>query len=179
MMQIANTYTRALYELAKEEGITDTLLQQLEVLRDAFDGEPDFCRLLSASNIGKEERIGVLEESFRGKVHPYLLSFLKLLTERGYVRRFAAFCRAFRDMYNEDHGILQVKAVTATALSEAQRKKLTGKLSVLTGKTVELLCRVDPEVLGGVRLDYDGKRLDGTVRSRLEGLSASLKNTVI
>ena len=49
----------------------------------------------------------------------------------------------------------------------------------LTDKTVELTNRIDPACLGGVRLDYDGKRVDGTVRSRLDAIHNMLKNTVL
>ena len=69
-------------------------------------------------------------------------------------------------------------AVTAVALTQEQHARLTEKLTQLTGKTVELENKVDPAVLGGVRLDYDGKRVDGTVQSRLDSVRDLLKNTV-
>ena len=64
-------------------------------------------------------------------------------------------------------------------LNQAQTQKLTAKLSELTGKTVQLTNHVDPEILGGVRLDYDGKRLDDTVSHRLEAVRSLLRNTVL
>lgn len=178
MTQIANAYAQGLYTLAKEEMLTEEVLQQLQVLREAFEQTPDFCRLLSTPNISKAERLDVVDRSFRGKVHPYVLNFLKILTERGYAAHFSGCCDAFRDLYNEDHGILPVQAVTALPLNPEQTVKLTEKLAAITGKTVELTNKVDPACLGGVRLDYDGKRVDGTVKSRLDGMAAALKNTV-
>ena len=75
--------------------------------------------------------------------------------------------------------MLPVKAVTAVPMTEDQIARLTEKLAKITGKTIEVQCRVDPAVLGGVRLDYDGKRVDGTVQSRLDAVSNLLKNTVL
>jgi len=179
MTQIANAYAQGLYSLAKDEALTEIFLEQLQVLQAAFEREPMFCRLLSTPNLSKEERLSVLDNSFRDKVHPYVLNFLKILTERGYAAHFSDCCKAFRNQYNEDHGILPVTAVTAVPLTPEQTEKLIGKLAAITGKTVELTNRLDPACLGGVRLDYDGKRLDGTVKNRLEGMAALLKNTVI
>ena len=176
MTQIGNTYAQGLYALAKDEGLSETVLQQLDMLKTAFAEEPDFCRLLSTPNLSKEERLAVLDNSFRGKVHPYVLNFLKILTERGYMGHFADCCRAYRAQYNQDNGILPVTAVTAVELSRSQRDKLLEKLEAITGKTVELINRIDPDCLGGVRLDYDGKRVDGTVKNRLDSLAALLKN---
>ena len=65
------------------------------------------------------------------------------------------------------------------ALSPAQAEKLTAKLCQITGKQVKLHNRVDPQVLGGVRLDYDGKRLDDTVSHRLDAVRSLLKDTVL
>ena len=179
MSQIATNYAQALYDLAKEENLTETVLQQLTALQQAFAEEPGFLRLMMAANLAKEERCRILDDSFRGKVEPYVLNFMKILTEKGYMRSFADCAKAYRDFYNADHGILQVKAVTAVALTDDQKVRLTGKLEKLTGKSIDLQCRVDPTVMGGVRLDYDGKRVDGTVQTRLDTVSKMLKNTVL
>ena len=179
MTEVANVYGEALYGLAKEEGLTQTILHQLKTLEGCFAQEPGYLRLLGAHNLPKAERCQILDECFRGKVEPYVLNFLKILTERGYAKCFFDCCKAYRQMYNEDNGILPVEAVTAVALTQEQFARLQEKLEKLTGKTVELTNRVDPAVLGGVRLDYDGKRVDGTVSSRLDTIRDLLKNTVL
>lgn len=179
MTQIGIVYGQALYSLAKEEGLDKQILDELQILQAGFSQEPGFIRLLCAPNLTKEERCGILDESFRGNVQPYVLNFLKLLTEKGYARHFGDCCSAYHESYNEDNGILPVKAVTAVPLSEEQRAKLADKLARITGKTIELENRVDPAVLGGVRLDYDGLRVDDTVSHRLEAVRSMLKNTVL
>lgn len=179
MSQAATTYAQALYDLAKEEGLTDVIGSQLDVLSQSFEQEPDFLRLMAAANLSKQERCQILDDSFRGKTEPYVLNFMKILTEKGYMRHFGDCAKAYRQIYNADHGIVPVRAVTAVPMTEDQLTRLTKKLEQLTGKTIDLSCRVDPEVLGGVRLDYDGKRVDGTVRSRLDAVDKMLKNTVL
>ena len=179
MSQIASTYAQALYDLAKEEDLTGEVLQQMNALQDAFREEPEYLRLMTAASLSKEERCGILDEAFRGKVQPYVLNFMKILTEKGYMGHFTDCAKAYRDAYNADHGILPVRAVTAVAMTREQILRLTEKLEKITGKTIDLSCRIDPAVLGGVRLDYDGKRVDGTVQTRLDTVSKLLKNTVL
>ena len=179
MSQVGTVYAQALYSLTKEENCSEAVLQELAVLNESFEQEPKFLHLLSAPNLSKEERCGILDQSFRGKVHPYVLNFLKILTEKGYMRRFSDCCKAFRQLYNEDHGILEVFAYTAIPLTDDQKERLSQKLQAVTGKTIDLINRVDPGCLGGVRLDYDGKRVDDTVSHRLGSIAALLKNTVL
>ena len=179
MTQIGINYAYALYDLATEENQTEQILQQLQSLNESFAAEPVFLRLLSAPNVPKEERCEVVDKSFRHKVHPYVLNFLKILTERGYARYFSDCCKAFEERYNADNGIMPVCAVTAVPLNPDQSARLAEKLQTITGKIVKIQNRVDPACLGGVRLIYDGKQVDGTVQSRLDAIGSLLKNTVL
>ena len=179
MTEVATTYGQAMYDLARDEGKSQTILAELSALDQSLKAAPEFLQLLSAPNIPKEERVQILDDSFRGKIDPYVLNFLKVLTEKGYMRHFSGCCQFFRQQYNKDNGIVPVVAYTAVPLSDELRRKLTAKLSTVTGKTIELDCRIDPETLGGVRLDFDGKQVDGTVRRRLEDIRGILKNTVL
>ena len=179
MSHAAGVYGQGLYALAKEEALEEAILQELDLLKTAFAEEPDFIKLLSSANVPKAERLTVIDSSFRGKVQPYVLNFLKLLTEKGYIAHFADCCETYRDLYNEDRGILQVQAVSAIELTENQKQQLTDKLSAITGKTIDLVCKVDKSVLGGIRLNYSGMQVDGTVQSRLQAIEKRLKNTVL
>ena len=74
---------------------------------------------------------------------------------------------------------MRVTAVTAVALTDSQSARLTEKLSRSTGKQVILHNRVEPGVLGGVRLDYDSQRLDDTVSHHLDAVRELLSKTVL
>ncbi len=179
MTQIGSSYAQALYDLAKEENLTRQFLEELNALDGGISDEPTFLRLLAAPNLSKETRCQILDDSFRNRVHPYILNFLKILTEKGYIRNFSDCCRAYREQYNEDNGIISVCAVTAIELSDDQKSRLVEKLSQITGKTILLTNQIDSECIGGVRLDYNGKRVDGTVQNRLLSVQKLLKNTVL
>ena len=179
MIKIGSVYGEALYELAKEENLSADIGAQLKVLKVSFQQEADFIKLLSTPSLTKAERCQILDNSFRGEVHQYILNFMKILTEKGYMRYFSDCATAYMNRYNQDNGILPVTAVTAVALSAEQTEKLSAKLANITGKHIELINRIDPSCLGGVRLDYDGQRLDDTISHRMETVRDMLKNTVL
>ena len=179
MTEAGTVYGGALYDLAAAEELSGEILGQLQVLSESFAEEPAFLKLLCAHSLPKTERCKIIDDSFAGKVHPYVVNFLKLLTEKGYVRHFADCYAAYRMRYNADHNILPVTAVSAVALSDGQAARLTAKLEEQTGKRIELTNRVDPEVLGGIRLDFDGKCVDDTLAHRLESIRSLLNNTIL
>lgn len=77
---------------------------------------------------------------------------MKILCEKGTLRELPGCARAYRVRYNQAHGILEAAATTAVAMTEQQVKSLHEKLEKLTGKTIDLKTKVDPAVLGGIRL---------------------------
>lgn len=179
MTQTAKYYGDALYELARDEHLDTSILEQMTAVSTAFRTEPDYLKLLASPSISKQERCRVLKSDFAALLQPYLLNFLMLLTERGAIREYFGCCEEYRKRYNQDHGILEVKALTAIPLSEALTRKLTAKLSAVTGKTIALSNYVDDSVLGGVRLEMDGTQLDGTIRRKLDEIRENLNSTVL
>ncbi len=176
MTAVAREYAEALYGLARDEGVSDRIREELRALRDPIGENAAYLRLLGAPNIAREERCGLLRDCLQGRVHPYVLNFLRLLTEKGAIRHFSECCDAYQALYNEDHDILVVRCVRAVPLTRAQRLRLTERLERLTGKRVELTCALDAACLGGLRLDYDGLRLDDTVRHRLDVMRERILN---
>ena len=179
MTQVGTVYGQALYTLAQEENLSQQLLQELTILQECFDAEPQYMQLLSCVAVPKPERCQLLDESMGNEVHPYLLNFLKILVEKGNIRHFKDCHEAYRASYYRDNGILPVTAVTALPLSQDQTQRLCQKLSSITGKEILLSNQVEPALGGGVRLDYDGKQLEDSISHRLDNIRQLLKNTIL
>ncbi len=179
MNRATKNYADALFEVAYEEEIDDLLLNQFSDVRRLFDENPDYVKLLYAPNIAKAERTALLDEALSGRIHPYLLNFLKLLCENGYIYDYGYCETRYRTYYNTIHGIIAGVAITAVPLKPEQMEKLRARLYQISGKTVDLINRVDPSVLGGIRLEYEGVELDGTVRQRLDGIEKTLLDAVL
>ena len=174
MTQGQKEYGGALYDLAAEEKCEDEVQQSLLAALDVLDGAPAYEKLLANPALALDTRLGLLDEAFRGGVHPYVLNFLKILCERSALGALRGCAAQYRARLYEARGILPVTAESAVALSEAQKTSLKEKLQKLTGKTVLLETAVDASLLGGVRLRYDGKELDGSAAGRLSALRNAL-----
>ena len=179
MSEAAKEYGRALADLAAEENIDAQILEESRALRAVLEENPAYVRLLCSPDIAKSERTALLDEAFGGRIHRHLLNFMKLITERGYAYQSAAFLREYENIYCERHGIVTADVQSAVPLSEEQKARLTAKLSALTGKTVELVCKVDPALIGGIRLTVNNTLFEGSVRAGLDQMRASLASLTI
>ena len=100
MTTATSVYGQSLYDLAAEEGLSEEILKQMEAVQAIFKENPDYITLLLEPSIPRRERLGLLEEAFKGQVHPYLQNFLMILLENSLLRGFSACCRTYRESYN-------------------------------------------------------------------------------
>ena len=68
---------------------------------------------------------------------------------------------------------------SAVTLTDEQMAALKDKLEKISGKTVTLTQKTDPTVLAGLKVELEGRQLDGTVKSRLDGLSRKLNELIV
>ena len=178
MTQTARIYGDGLYELAAEESLSETILEEGNAVRQLLKDNPDYLRLLAEPSVPKQERLGLLDQAFAGSLSGYLLNFLKILCENHILAEFAGCMEEFRQRYNRDHGIAQAVVTSAVALSDAQAAALKAKLESVSGKHIELTQIVKPSVMGGLRVELEGRLMDGTLSGKLAGLQRRLKATV-
>lgn len=179
MTDVKQEYGGALYLLCEEEHLSEICLRELASVRKLFDENTDYIRLLEAPTVTFAEKAGILDEAFSQNVHEYVLNFLKILTENNYISAFGACCDEFEQRYNADRNISIAKVTSAVALTEEQQERLCDKLQAKVGKTVILQCETDPTLLGGLRVEIDGRLIDGTVKNKIDSIRDNLKKTVI
>ena len=154
-------------------------MEQMNEIRQLFRDNPDYVKLLGEPSIPKKERTDMIEAAFGAQAERYLVNFLKLLCERNILMEYAGCCEEFTRRYNADHNIAEAVVTSAVTLSGEQMAALKAKLEKISGKTVSLIQKKDPTVLAGLRVELEGKQLDGTVQGRLSGISRKLNELIV
>lgn len=176
MTQTAKVYGSGLYDLAMEEGLVEVLMEQLKGVRTLFRENPDYIKLLGEPSIPKAERVNLIETAFGAGIEHYLLNFMKLLCEHNIIREFFGCCDEYTRRYNVDHNIIEAVVYSALPLTEAQAEALEARLEKMSNKTVLMTRKIDTSVVAGLRVEMDGKQLDGTLKGRMSGLSKKLQD---
>ena len=174
MTGLAKEYGNGLYELASDENLREQLHDELREIAALMEAQPDFIRLLSSRAIERDVRLKVVDDTFAGRVHPYIVSFMKLMVEKERIGVFEDCVKWFHQRYNDDFGIIEADVTSAVPLSQSDFDALKAKLDQMSGKNVSLVCRVDPAVLGGVRVEMEGRRYDNTIQNKLGRMRQSL-----
>ncbi len=168
MTNIYREYAEALFSLAMEEGNPEQVGAALGEMENALEENPDFLRLLSSPAIPRHERMKALSAAFEGRMPLSALTAIRLMISRGHAAGVPQMMAEWKRMLLEKRGEGIARVITAVPLTDKQREALETKLGRRFGKKMTLECRVDPGMLGGVRVEAEGRVMDGTLKNRLE-----------
>lgn len=175
---LAHRYARALLEVVVETKADGQAVRaDLDAAARMFQDHPELLRVLQNPAVGAEAKKKVLSAVW-ATVAPLGLTerLVDLLVARDRLPLLRGIAEAYAGIWNERRGFVAAEAVTALALSGPQRDALVEALRKGSGLAIDLLERVEPEVLGGLLVRLGGKTYDGTVRGRLGALRALLQS---
>ena len=171
-------YGEALFSLAEELGETEAVKRDAELLASVIASSPEYLKVLDSPALSREERLGLIDGSF-SSLNKSLVNTAKLLTERRLAHALPKVIDAFVSTYEKSRGIERVEVISAIPLTDAQKSRLKEKLEGITKKQIIINNTHDPSLLGGMKLRYMGKELDGSIKSKLDGFEKSLSELVI
>ena len=167
MVQTEREYAVALFSLAEDTQTAVEYMDALYTVKQLLEENPEYIEFLSSPAIELSERIDSIEEAFGASMPEYVVSFLKLLCENGRVRTIYDCIEEFAVLVMASSNRTKAEISSAVELSVKQKEEICKKLEKLTGKAIEPVYIIDESLIGGVKIDVDGKTYDGSIRHRL------------
>jgi ATP synthase F1 delta subunit len=167
--ELAQVYSRALFEVAQEQGKLDEIREQLGQFADAVNENHELQVFLFSPYFSTEEKKEGLGKIVDG-ADEHFLNFLELLAEKHRLPVIFRIRRGYDELWAKENKLLEVNVTSAVELDEKLVKQIGDEIEKQTGQKVELESRVDPDVLGGLVLQVGNVVLDASVRNRLEKL---------
>jgi F-type H+-transporting ATPase subunit delta len=173
---LAGRYASALFDLASENGTVTAVESDLETLAKALAESPEFAALTTNPKVGRADAAGALAALAKAmKLSPLTANFLGVLANNRRLAKLPDVIRAFRTIAAAQRGELTAEVTSAHPLTDAQVETLRGKLTQREGRTVKLTTKTDPDLLGGLVVTLGSKRIDASIRTRLNTLAQAMK----
>jgi F-type H+-transporting ATPase subunit delta len=171
----ARRYARALFALAREEDRVDPVRAELDALTQLLEENTELRRaIFRPLHPGAERRAVLQAVCERLGSSSTVRNFCAFLVDQRRVIDLDGICQAYRQLADAASGRTHARVVSASPLRDEQRERLRRTLSTRTGKQVEFEESVDPSLLGGAVATVGGLVFDGSLRTQLEQLRASL-----
>ena len=169
MEEIAEVYSRALFDVAKEKDTLDEIHDELGQFVEELDENRDLQVFFFSPYFSSQEKKDGIGKMISGADENFV-RFLELLAERHRMPAVFRIKRDFDALYAEERKLLPVTITSAIELDKSLVKEIRKKIEEQTDRKVDLTTKVDPNVLGGLVLRVGNIVMDGSIRARLERL---------
>jgi F-type H+-transporting ATPase subunit delta len=140
-----------------------------------METHPQFRGFLNSPRIGRTDKIAIAEKLFSDRITSLSMGMLRMILNRGREQEFNGIREEYVLLRREEGNVLYAQVISAADLDSSQRLAIVEKLQTQSGKKVEADFKVDPTLIGGVRVALGDYVLDGSVRGSLNRLRDKLK----
>ncbi|NND70599.1 MAG: F0F1 ATP synthase subunit delta [Rhodothermales bacterium] len=172
---VAKRYASALFDLASQEGRLGQTDEDMEMIAATMSGSPELVRVFESPIVSRARKEAITRELFSSRIGPATSDFLSMLISKRRENIFPAIIEAYRGLRDEQQGIVEASARSATTLSAEEEDKLRSSLEQVTGKQVRLKMEIDESLIGGVTVKVGDTVYDGSVKHKLEDLRTTFR----
>ena len=169
-------YAQSLFELTIENGNLAKVEADLKSLKAMIADSADLRRLIDSPAFSAEDQgKGLVAVAVKARFDMLTTKFLGLVAANGRTGDLLGAISAFVELSAKHRGVVTAEVVSAAALSPTQLKGVQAALAEALGKTPEVSTRVDPSLLGGLKVRVGSRLFDASLRSKLDSLKFALK----
>ncbi len=169
-------YARALFDLALDNKAVDAVETDLKALKAALGESADLRLALSSPVFSAEDKGKALTAIGQAiGFNAITLKFIGLLAANRRAAALLAVIAAYARLSAAHHGVVAAEVTTAIALTAAQAQGVKAALAQALGMEPRITTRVDPTILGGLKVKVGSRLFDASLRSKLDSLKFALK----
>ena len=174
MSVVGDRYAESLFDLAKEENKVTQYLDDIKLVGEVLDSDPQIVQFFNHVLIENDKKIQLLDQSFKGNVDQYVLNFLKLLVQSRRIRYIDDIVKSYIKLSNQYLGIEEGMIYTPYELTDQQIQDIEKAISKKENKKVTLKVSIDSSLLGGIKVQISNRIYDGTIKNKVEMLKKEL-----
>ena len=173
---VGGRYAQALFDLASDGDQIVAVENDLRALKSLRAESADLRRLLASPAFSAEDRARALAAiAERAGFSPTTRKFLGLLAANRRTGVLPDVIDTYIRLSAARRGVVSAEVITATPLSDAQTQGVRAALRQALGRDPEITTRVDPAILGGLRVRVGSRLFDASLKSRLDQLKFALQ----
>ena len=170
---IARPYAEAAFRLADAQGKLAEWSTALANLA-AVAADARVRAAIGDPNLSAAKVAGLFIAILTGKLSGEAENFVRVLAENGRLDVLTEIRSQYDALKNEREGVVEAEIRTAFPLGNAQITGLVADLERRFKRRVQPRVALDKELIGGVRIVVGDAVIDGSVRGKLEAMSAGL-----
>lgn len=170
---LARPYAKAIFEMALEQQDFKKWSDMLQLLTEVSEDE-SVQHLLSDFTIPPQETIGFFIDLLDAQLNTYGKNLIKILGEKRKLFLIPTIEFLYEKLRNDAENILNVECISAIVLTEEEQKQFISVLQRRLGSKINLICSVDPDLIGGFIIKAKDKVIDGSLKGQILRLKEAM-----
>ena len=162
-------YAQAVFQIATESGKLDAWSDDLRIVATALENK-ELAGLLDSPQVPAAVKIETVKTVLGDAVDPLATNLLALLATRNLANLVPGIIETFEALVDSHNGIERAEVISAAPLDQDQEAAIKAVLAKLVNKDVRLSTVVDPNILGGLVARVGDRVIDGSLRTKLQGM---------
>lgn len=171
--RVATRYAKSLLRLALERGELEKAYADMQLIASTCKQSKDLSIFLKSPIIKTDKKLAVLNEIFSNRVSKLTQEFIDVITRKRREIYLEGIANDFVAQYREHKKILTAVITTAVGLDDTLKKKVLEIVKGTAKSEVELVEKVDKDLIGGFVLTIGDKQVDASVARKLKQLTMS------
>lgn len=172
-MIVANRYAKSLLELAVEKGQLEKVFADMQYVQGVCSGSKEFISFLNSPIIGTDKKQAVLKSVFGNNISELTAGFFHILTGKRRENYLGDIAKSFVAQYKEHKHITTAIVTSAAGIDAGARAKILEIVKQSAKGEVELVEKVDKDLIGGFVLRIGDKQVDASISRKLNDLRKS------
>lgn len=168
--RVSYRYAKSLMLLAIEQNTLDKVYEDMKMLNEVCHQNKDFVILLKSPVVKSDKKIKIIQQIFAGKLHKMTEGFITIIANHRREGLLVEIADSFIFQYKEHNNVATAEVVSATALDDSQRTKIKGVIKKVVGKEIDLVEKVNNDIIGGLIVRVGDKQFDGSIARKLKEL---------
>ncbi|HRF99969.1 MAG TPA: ATP synthase F1 subunit delta [Bacteroidia bacterium] len=178
-MIVATRYAKSLLDLAVEKGQLEAAYTDMLQVKNVCDSSKEFVNFLNSPIINADKKTATIKAVFEGKLSAITSGFLTIVAAKRRESVIPAMAASFIEQYREHKNILTAVVTSANGLDAATKQKALDLVKSQLSGEVELVEKVDSNIIGGFILKIGDKQLDKSVARQLSNMKKELTNKAL
>jgi F-type H+-transporting ATPase subunit delta len=170
---VLEKYTRALWETAEEHKLLKEVEEGLQRIEGSFQALPELEEYLTSPQVEWKHKLD-LTRTLVGGLSPLVVNFVNLVMEKERQFILPLIALEFRKLREQRAKRKQAVVTSAVPLPEEVKTILERRLGELFQQEIILDTKVEPAVVGGIKVQIGHTIIDGTIRRQLEEMRKSI-----
>jgi F-type H+-transporting ATPase subunit delta len=166
-------YAEALLEAARAQDEVPHVREEFDDLVESLRASEELQDFLRNPQIESETKRSVLEDLLEG-ANERFLNFVRLLLEKGRIGELQGVHAEWERLLAREERLLELDLTTAIDLTDEEAEEIVNQIEQASGRKVVATRSVDPELIGGIVIQAGSRRIDASVRGRLNQLRQEL-----